>query len=155
MITVCQIALKLSNFFIISFQSVVYCTYYNTVFLSAQLEEQTWSQILRFIFPMVGRKYAIWRCIHISVLKHLVPDYNYTKLFYFQQVMIVTGLDASWLQLYIFFWSVHFAAFLLTTVLLLYHINLVLQGNFIYLELLHVLVRYQIAFRCISLNNIA
>ena len=42
--------------------------------------------------------------------------------------MIVTGLDASWLQLYIFFWSVHFAAVLLTTVLLLYHANLVLQG---------------------------
>jgi len=76
--------------------SVVYCTYFNTIFLSGQLEEQTWSQILKFIFPMV---------------------------------MIVTGLDASWLQLYIFFWSVHFAAVLLTTVLLLYHANLVLQGR--------------------------
>ena len=43
--------------------------------------------------------------------------------------MIVTGMDASWLQLYIFFWSVHFAALLLTTVLLLYHINLVIQGK--------------------------
>ena len=43
--------------------------------------------------------------------------------------MIVTGMDASWLQLYIFFWSAHFAALLLTTVLLLYHINLVIQGK--------------------------
>lgn len=76
--------------------SVVYCTYFNTTFLSGQLEEQSWSQILKFVFPLV---------------------------------MIVTGLDASWLQLYIFFWSVHFAAFLLTTVLLLYHINLVIQGR--------------------------
>ena len=37
--------------------------------------------------------------------------------------------DLSWLQVYIFFWSAHFAAMLLTTVLLLYHANLVLNGK--------------------------
>ena len=67
-----------------------------TFFLQGQLSDVSWSQILRFIFPMV---------------------------------MIVTGMDSSWVQLYIFFWSVHFAALLLTTVLLLYHINLVIHGK--------------------------
>ena len=47
-------------------------------------------------------------------------------------VMLMTGLDASWLQLYIFFWSVHFAALLLTTVLLLYHVNLIFRGRTTY-----------------------
>ena len=60
-----------------------------------QMSDVSWSQILKFIFPMV---------------------------------MLVTGMDSSWLQLYIFFWSVHFAALLLCTVLLLYHINLVIHG---------------------------
>ena len=59
------------------------------------MSDVSWSQILKFIFPMV---------------------------------MLVTGMDSSWLQLYIFFWSVHFAALLLCTVLLLYHINLVIHG---------------------------
>lgn len=47
-------------------------------------------------------------------------------------VMLITGMDASWLQVYIFFTSVHFAAFLLTTVLLGYHANLVLSGRTTY-----------------------
>ena len=59
------------------------------------MSDVSWSQILKFIFPMV---------------------------------MLVTGMDSSWLQLYIFFWSVHLAALLLCTVLLLYHINLVIHG---------------------------
>ena len=45
--------------------SVIYCSYFNTAFLVPQLSEASWSQILRFIFPMV---------------------------------MLITGLDASWLQ---------------------------------------------------------
>ena len=43
-----------------------------------------------------------------------------------------SGLDASWLQVYIFFWSVHFAALLLTTVLLAYHVNLIFRGRTTY-----------------------
>ena len=43
--------------------------------------------------------------------------------FIFPLVSLLT-FDFSWLQLYIFFWSAHFAALLLTTVLLLYHANL-------------------------------
>ena len=39
--------------------------------------------------------------------------------FIFPLVSLLT-FDFSWLQLYIFFWSAHFAALLLTTVLLLY-----------------------------------
>ena len=79
--------------------SVIYCSYFNSSFLIPQLSEASWSQILRFIFPMV---------------------------------MLITGLDASWLQVYIFFWSVHFAALLLTTVLLAYHVNLVFKGKTTY-----------------------
>lgn len=79
--------------------SVIYCSYFNTAFLVPQLSDASWSQILRFIFPMV---------------------------------MLITGLDASWLQVYIFFWSVHFAALLLTTVLLAYHVNLVFKGKTTY-----------------------
>jgi len=52
--------------------------------------------------------------------------------FIFPMVMLISGLDASWLQVYIFFWSVHFAALLLTTVLLAYHINLVIKGRTTY-----------------------
>ena len=33
--------------------SVIYCSYFNTAFLVPQLSEASWSQILRFIFPMV------------------------------------------------------------------------------------------------------
>ena len=55
-----------------------------------------------------------------------------TDLVIFPMVMLMTGLDASWLQLYIFFWSVHFAALLLTTVLLLYHVNLIFRGRTTY-----------------------
>ena len=43
-----------------------------------------------------------------------------------------TGMDASWLQVYIFFWSVHFAALLLSTVLLAYHVNLIFRGRTTY-----------------------
>ena len=57
--------------------------------------------------------------------------------------MIVTGMDASWLQLYIFFWSAHFAALLLTTVLLLYHLNLVIQGEWCcFMIFLNILARF-------------
>eukprot|EP00096_Caligus_rogercresseyi_P001583 TRINITY_DN1262_c0_g2_i1.p1 TRINITY_DN1262_c0_g2~~TRINITY_DN1262_c0_g2_i1.p1 ORF type:complete len:288 (-),score=84.02 TRINITY_DN1262_c0_g2_i1:1616-2416(-) len=49
--------------------------------------------------------------------------------FVFPLVMLVSGLDFSWLQLYIFFWSVHTAALLLTGVLLIYHVSLVLRGR--------------------------
>ena len=55
-----------------------------------------------------------------------------TDLVIFPMVMLMTGLDASWLQLYIFFWSVHFAALLLTTVLLAYHVNLIFRGRTTY-----------------------
>ena len=105
---------------------MVYCTYFNTIFLSGQLEEQTWGQILKFIFPMVNTV-----IISLCYFEVLLLDRNLTILMtlLLLKVMIVTGLDASWLQLYIFFWSVHFAAVLLTTVLLLYHANLVLQGK--------------------------
>ena len=111
------------NFFIFS---VVYCTYFNTIFLSGQLEEQTWGQILKFIFPMVNTVVISLHYIEISLFDR---DLTILMTFLILKVMIVTGLDASWLQLYIFFWSVHFAAVLLTTVLLLYHANLVLQGK--------------------------
>lgn len=37
--------------------------------------------------------------------------------------------DLSWVQLYIFFWSAHFAALLLTSVLLVYHSHLVMNGK--------------------------
>ena len=47
-------------------------------------------------------------------------------------VMLMTGMDASWLQVYIFFWSVHFAALLLTTVFLAYHVNLIFRGRTTY-----------------------
>ena len=114
------------------FFSVVYCTYFNTIFLSGQLEEQTWSQILKFIFPMVNISFIYIRSIKCIYFLFVQYQFKHSSLF---QVMIVTGLDASWLQLYIFFWSVHFAAVLLTTVLLLYHANLVLQGmNLIYFD---------------------
>lgn len=67
------------------------------------------------------------------VASHLGPITELTwgqmLKFVFPLVMLVTGLDLSWLQLYIFFWSVHFAALLLTSVLLIYHANLVLAGN--------------------------
>jgi len=78
--------------------SVIYCSYSNTTFLVPQLSGASWSQILRFIFPMV---------------------------------MLITGLDASWLQVYIFFWSVHFASIAHHSPLA-YHVNLVFKGKTTY-----------------------
>merc|ERR1711976_144512 len=52
-----------------------------------------------------------------QLLKFLVP-----------MIMLITGIDLSWMQLYIFFWSVHFAGFLLTSVLLIYHVRLIHGG---------------------------
>ena len=122
-----SISTWITNDLYILFFSVVYCTYFNTIFLSGQLEEQTWSQILKFIFPMVIYYFQFYKFNPMKWID-LYPFTSSTFIIF--QVMIVTGLDASWLQLYIFFWSVHFAAVLLTTVLLLYHLNLVLQGMY-------------------------
>lgn len=38
-------------------------------------------------------------------------------------------MDLSWTQVAIFFWSVHVAALLLTTVLLVYHVRLIQRGS--------------------------
>lgn len=48
--------------------------------------------------------------------------------FIFPLVSLMTH-DFSWMQMYIFFWSAHFAALLLTSVLLVYHCHLVLNGK--------------------------
>jgi len=48
--------------------------------------------------------------------------------FIFPLLSLIT-FDLSWLQAYMFFWSVHFAATLLTSVLVAYHANLVLHGK--------------------------
>ncbi len=57
---------------------------------------------------MVMRSFSLLILIHYHTLKFNSP---------------------SPLQLYMFFWSVHFAATLLTTVLCVYHANLVLHGK--------------------------
>jgi len=49
--------------------------------------------------------------------------------FIFPLLILVTGVDLSWSQVSIFFWSVHVAAFLLTSVLILYHYRLVSFGQ--------------------------
>ncbi|CAB4069337.1 ZDHHC [Lepeophtheirus salmonis] len=83
------------------FISVAYCTYFNTSFLHQQiLLDESGNLTWAQIFKFV-----------------------------FPLVMLITGLDFSWLQFYIFFWSVHTAALLLTGVLLIYHAHLVLRGR--------------------------
>ena len=49
--------------------------------------------------------------------------------FIFPLIMIMTGVDMSTAQVAIFFWSVHVAAFLLVSVLLVYHIHLIYHGK--------------------------
>ena len=51
-------------------------------------------------------------------------------IFYEKSVSFVSKFFIA--QVYIFFWSVHFAALLLTTVLLAYHVNLVFKGKTTY-----------------------
>jgi len=49
--------------------------------------------------------------------------------FIFPLLILMTGMDISWDQVAIFFWSVHVAALLLTSVLLVYHVRLVHSGT--------------------------
>jgi len=49
--------------------------------------------------------------------------------FVFPLLILMSGMDLSWTQVAIFFWSVHVAALLLTTVLLVYHVRLVQLGS--------------------------
>jgi len=49
--------------------------------------------------------------------------------FVFPLLILMSGMDFSWSQVAIFFWSVHVAALLLTSVLLVYHIRLIHNGE--------------------------
>jgi len=74
---------------------VLYCTYFNTVYLWQQDAVFSLFAILKFVFPLV---------------------------------MIMSGADMSMAQVAIFFWSVHVAAWLLVSVLLVYHVRLISMG---------------------------
>lgn len=86
---------------------VVYCTYLNTVYVYSEVGLASPYALLKFIFPLL---------------------------------IIMSGMDISWdqvgttsshsqsqltlvFQVAIFFWSVHVAALLLTSVLLVYHVR--------------------------------
>jgi len=75
---------------------VLYCCYFNTLYLWVELGLLSTLAALKFIFPLM---------------------------------ILVTGMDISWGQVAIFFWSVHLAAFLLTSVLLVYHVKLITAGQ--------------------------
>lgn len=74
---------------------VLYCTYFNTLYIWELEGIFSLTAVLKFIFPLI---------------------------------MIMSGVDMSWSQVAIFFWSVHVAALLLVSVLLIYHIRLISQG---------------------------
>jgi len=74
--------------------SVIYCTYFNTIFLSANIQQINGLMLLKFAVPL----------------------------------MCLLFMDFSWLQLYVFFWSLHAASALLTTYLLVFHGKLILSG---------------------------
>lgn len=75
---------------------VLYCTYFNTLYLFTQVESLSFISLFKFIFPLI---------------------------------MLMSGVDLSLSQVAIFFWSVHVAAFLLTSVLLVYHVRLIIDGQ--------------------------
>jgi len=74
---------------------VVYCTYFNSLYVWTLEDAFSVFAILKFIFPLI---------------------------------MIMSGMDMSYSQVAIFFWSVHVAALLLVTVLLIYHVRLICIG---------------------------
>ena len=69
---------------------VIYCTYFNSLYVWSELEQVSAAALLKFVFPLL---------------------------------ILMSGMDISWNQVAIFFWSVHMAALLLTTVLLIYHVR--------------------------------
>jgi len=75
---------------------VIYCTYFNSLYVWSELEQVSATALLKFVFPLL---------------------------------ILMSGMDISWTQVAIFFWSVHMAALLLTTVLLIYHVRLVHKGT--------------------------
>lgn len=75
---------------------VLYCTYFNSVYVWTEFENVSATALLKFVFPLL---------------------------------ILMSGMDLSWTQVAIFFWSVHVAALLLTTVLLVYHIRLIQRGS--------------------------
>ncbi len=79
--------------------ALLYCMYFNTRFLMQE------SHLLSDL--------TMWEV----VCKFVLPWLS------------LLTLDFSWLQLYVFFWSVHFVSALLTSVLLFYHANLILHGK--------------------------
>jgi len=74
---------------------VLYCIFFNTMYLLRLDGVFNLYALLKFIFPLI---------------------------------MIMTGVDMSMAQVAIFFWSVHVAAFLLVSVLLVYHLHLIYNG---------------------------
>jgi len=75
---------------------VLYCTFFNSLYVWALEGVFSVFAVLKFVFPLI---------------------------------MIMSGMDMSYSQVAIFFWSVHVAAFLLVSVLLVYHIRLVCIGS--------------------------
>jgi len=75
---------------------VLYCTYFNSLYVWTEFESVNVAALLKFVFPLL---------------------------------ILMSGMDMSWTQVAIFFWSVHVAALLLTTVLLIYHIRLIQRGS--------------------------
>lgn len=75
---------------------VLYCTYFNSLYVWTEFGFVSPMALLKFVFPLL---------------------------------IIMSGMDISWTQVAIFFWSVHVAAALLTSVLLVYHVRLIHKGN--------------------------
>ena len=55
-------------------------------------------------------------------------DLSWTQVIYLESFIITIVLNKN-IQVAIFFWSVHVAALLLTTVLLVYHVRLIQKGS--------------------------
>ena len=77
--------------------------------------------------------FLAWTWLGVVYCTYLNSVYVYTEVglaspyslfkFIFPLLILMSGMDISWDQVAIFFWSVHVAALLLTSVLLVYHVR--------------------------------
>lgn len=83
--------------------------------------------------------FLAWTWLGVVYCTYLNSVYVYTEVglaspyslfkFIFPLLILMSGMDISWDQVAIFFWSVHVAALLLTSVLLVYHVRLIHCGT--------------------------
>jgi len=85
--------------------------------------------LLFLVWLWIGVLYCIY--FNTTYLWNMEGVFSFFAVlkFIFPLIMIMTGVDISTIQVAIFFWSVHVAAFLLVSVLLVYHIHLIYHGK--------------------------